>query len=196
MITCLSDCMGHISTQGFSMYCKHDVCMSRKHECLTQTVSNQRVKYERRYQSSCMGPTSQTRSKSRINVVWNDSTLLLIFFSILLSLPGLVNAQSIHSPAVRLTAYAADWLVPQWKMADMLFQIIPRRSKEVPMLPSLDYEKLKKDLLEGPDRLRSLLLQALRWVRDDIFTFLPAFFAMCLIFFGFFSPPRCPWDLA
>lgn len=57
------------------------------------------------------------------------------------------------------------------------------------MLPSLDYEKLKKDLLEGPDRLRSLLLQALRWVRDDIFTFLPAFFAMCLIFFGFFFPP-------
>lgn len=32
------------------------------------------------------------------------------------------------------------------------------------MLPSLDYDKLKKDLAEGPDRLRSLLLQALRWV--------------------------------
>lgn len=32
------------------------------------------------------------------------------------------------------------------------------------MLPSLDYEKLKKDLVKGPDRLRSLLLQALRWV--------------------------------
>uniref|UniRef100_A0A7N6FGN9 LisH domain-containing protein ARMC9 n=1 Tax=Anabas testudineus TaxID=64144 RepID=A0A7N6FGN9_ANATE len=41
--------------------------------------------------------------------------------------------------------------------------IAPQRSKEVPMLPSLDYEKLKKDLLEGSDRLRSLLLQALRW---------------------------------
>lgn len=34
----------------------------------------------------------------------------------------------------------------------------------MPMLPSLDYEKLKKDLVEGSDRLRSLLLQALRWV--------------------------------
>lgn len=32
------------------------------------------------------------------------------------------------------------------------------------MLPSLDYEKLKRDLVRGPDRLRSLLLQALRWV--------------------------------
>ncbi|XP_029284872.1 lisH domain-containing protein ARMC9 isoform X3 [Cottoperca gobio] len=41
--------------------------------------------------------------------------------------------------------------------------IAPQRSKEVPMLPSLDYEKLKKDLLEGSDRLRLLLLQALRW---------------------------------
>ncbi|XP_041647519.1 lisH domain-containing protein ARMC9 isoform X1 [Cheilinus undulatus] len=41
--------------------------------------------------------------------------------------------------------------------------IAPPRSKEVPMLPSLDYEKLKKDLCDGPDRLKSLLLQALRW---------------------------------
>lgn len=32
------------------------------------------------------------------------------------------------------------------------------------MLPSLDYDKLRKDLVKGPDRLRSLLLQALRWV--------------------------------
>lgn len=40
------------------------------------------------------------------------------------------------------------------------------------MLPSLDYEKLKKDLVEGPDRLRALLLQALRWVWGDICTFL------------------------
>lgn len=36
------------------------------------------------------------------------------------------------------------------------------------MLPSLDYDKLKKDLFEGPDRLRSLLLQALRWVSIHI----------------------------
>uniref|UniRef100_A0A8C3A1K9 LisH domain-containing protein ARMC9 n=1 Tax=Cyclopterus lumpus TaxID=8103 RepID=A0A8C3A1K9_CYCLU len=41
--------------------------------------------------------------------------------------------------------------------------IAPQKSKEVPMLPSLDYEKLKKDLVEGSDRLKSLLLQALRW---------------------------------
>ena len=34
----------------------------------------------------------------------------------------------------------------------------------MPLLPSLDYDKLRKDLLAGPDRLRALLLQALRWV--------------------------------
>ncbi|XP_077389417.1 lisH domain-containing protein ARMC9 isoform X2 [Festucalex cinctus] len=41
--------------------------------------------------------------------------------------------------------------------------IAPHPLKEVPMLPSLDYVKLKKDLLEGSERLRCLLLQALRW---------------------------------
>ncbi|KAL4630739.1 lisH domain-containing protein ARMC9 isoform X2 [Arapaima gigas] len=35
--------------------------------------------------------------------------------------------------------------------------------KDVPLLPSLDYEKLKKDLVNGSDRLKALLLQALRW---------------------------------
>uniref|UniRef100_A0A3B3WPB6 LisH domain-containing protein ARMC9 n=1 Tax=Poecilia mexicana TaxID=48701 RepID=A0A3B3WPB6_9TELE len=37
------------------------------------------------------------------------------------------------------------------------------RPKEVPMLPSLDYDKLKNDLVVGSDRLKCLLLQALRW---------------------------------
>ncbi|KAM4740067.1 lisH domain-containing protein ARMC9 isoform 2-T2 [Anableps anableps] len=41
--------------------------------------------------------------------------------------------------------------------------IAPQRPKEVPMLPSLDYEKLKKDLVNGLDRQKCLLLQALRW---------------------------------
>ncbi|NXL25236.1 ARMC9 protein, partial [Setophaga kirtlandii] len=35
--------------------------------------------------------------------------------------------------------------------------------QDVPLLPSLDYEKLKKDLITGNDRLKALLLQALRW---------------------------------
>lgn len=39
-----------------------------------------------------------------------------------------------------------------------------RKKQDVPLLPSLDYEKLKKDLLTGNDRLKAFLLQALRWV--------------------------------
>lgn len=39
-----------------------------------------------------------------------------------------------------------------------------RKKQDVPLLPSLDYEKLKKDLLAGNDRLKAFLLQALRWV--------------------------------
>ncbi|CAI9532262.1 unnamed protein product [Staurois parvus] len=38
-----------------------------------------------------------------------------------------------------------------------------RKPLEVPLLPSLDYEKLKKDLVYGNDRLKALILQALRW---------------------------------
>ncbi|XP_033006772.1 lisH domain-containing protein ARMC9 isoform X7 [Lacerta agilis] len=41
--------------------------------------------------------------------------------------------------------------------------LVPVKMKEVPLLPSLDYEKLKKDLVEGSDRLKTFLLQALRW---------------------------------
>lgn len=39
-----------------------------------------------------------------------------------------------------------------------------RKMQDVPLLPSLDYEKLKKDLITGSDRLKAFLLQALRWV--------------------------------
>ncbi|NXB76399.1 ARMC9 protein, partial [Donacobius atricapilla] len=40
---------------------------------------------------------------------------------------------------------------------------VSRNVQDVPLLPSLDYEKLKKDLITGSDRLKALLLQALRW---------------------------------
>uniref|UniRef100_A0ACB8FM72 LisH domain-containing protein armc9 n=1 Tax=Sphaerodactylus townsendi TaxID=933632 RepID=A0ACB8FM72_9SAUR len=40
---------------------------------------------------------------------------------------------------------------------------VARKVQEVPLLPSLDYEKLKKDLVDGNSRLKAFLLQALRW---------------------------------
>ncbi|KAI2650144.1 LisH domain-containing protein ARMC9 [Labeo rohita] len=46
------------------------------------------------------------------------------------------------------------------KALDTSLQVRP---KDVPLLPSLDYEKLKKDLVNGSDRLKALLLQSLRW---------------------------------
>uniref|UniRef100_A0A8C2GNC1 LisH domain-containing protein ARMC9 n=1 Tax=Cyprinus carpio TaxID=7962 RepID=A0A8C2GNC1_CYPCA len=47
--------------------------------------------------------------------------------------------------------------------SSMLRASVAPEPKEVPLLPSLDYEKLKKDLVNGSDRLKALLLQALRW---------------------------------
>ncbi|KAM6305088.1 lisH domain-containing protein ARMC9 [Aegotheles albertisi] len=41
--------------------------------------------------------------------------------------------------------------------------LVPVKMQDVPLLPSLDYEKLKKDLITGNDRLKAFLLQALRW---------------------------------
>ncbi|TSK53800.1 LisH domain-containing protein ARMC9 [Bagarius yarrelli] len=38
-----------------------------------------------------------------------------------------------------------------------------RKNRDIPLLPSLEYEKLKRDLISGSDRLKALLLQALRW---------------------------------
>ncbi|XP_036970765.1 lisH domain-containing protein ARMC9 [Acanthopagrus latus] len=58
---------------------------------------------------------------------------------------------------------STDFTRPGTASSMLRASIAPQRPKEVPMLPSLDYEKLKKDLVEGPDRLRSLLLQALCW---------------------------------
>uniref|UniRef100_A0A3B5A7X6 LisH domain-containing protein ARMC9 n=1 Tax=Stegastes partitus TaxID=144197 RepID=A0A3B5A7X6_9TELE len=58
---------------------------------------------------------------------------------------------------------STDFTRPGTASSMLRASIAPQRPKDVPMLPSLDYEKLKKDLLEGADRLKSLLLQALRW---------------------------------
>ncbi|XP_075572562.1 lisH domain-containing protein ARMC9 isoform X3 [Pelecanus crispus] len=51
------------------------------------------------------------------------------------------------------------------KMASTMLRasLAPVKMQDVPLLPSLDYEKLKKDLITGNDRLKAFLLQALRW---------------------------------
>ncbi|KAM6326727.1 lisH domain-containing protein ARMC9 isoform 8-T8 [Podargus strigoides] len=51
------------------------------------------------------------------------------------------------------------------KMASAMLRasLASAKMQDVPLLPSLDYEKLKKDLITGNDRLKAFLLQALRW---------------------------------
>ncbi|KAG8003093.1 LisH domain-containing protein ARMC9 [Nibea albiflora] len=83
----------------------------------------------------------------------------------------MISPEYLQSVCVRLfssqmrqsVVQSTDFTRPGTASSMLRASIAPQRPKEVPMLPSLDYDKLKKDLFEGPDRLRSLLLQALRW---------------------------------
>uniref|UniRef100_H3AF96 LisH domain-containing protein ARMC9 n=1 Tax=Latimeria chalumnae TaxID=7897 RepID=H3AF96_LATCH len=56
-----------------------------------------------------------------------------------------------------------DFTRPGTASSMLRASIAPPKGKEVPLLPSLDYEKLKTDLIYGSDRLKAALLQALRW---------------------------------
>ncbi|XP_051980482.1 lisH domain-containing protein ARMC9 isoform X2 [Xyrauchen texanus] len=60
-------------------------------------------------------------------------------------------------------AQSIDFTRPGTASSMLRASVAPQRPKDVPLLPSLDYEKLKKDLVNGSDRLKALLLQALRW---------------------------------
>ncbi|XP_045415617.1 lisH domain-containing protein ARMC9 isoform X1 [Lemur catta] len=60
-------------------------------------------------------------------------------------------------------AHSVDFTRPGTASTMLRASLAPVRLKDVPLLPSLDYEKLKKDLIWGSDRLKAFLLQALRW---------------------------------
>ncbi|NWT69269.1 ARMC9 protein, partial [Prunella himalayana] len=60
-------------------------------------------------------------------------------------------------------AHNIDFTRPGTVILMNVFSFSFRKVQDVPLLPSLDYEKLKKDLITGSDRLKALLLQALRW---------------------------------
>ncbi|RXN25590.1 lisH domain-containing ARMC9 [Labeo rohita] len=60
-------------------------------------------------------------------------------------------------------AQSVDFTRPGTASSMLRASVAPQRPKDVPLLPSLDYEKLKKDLVNGSDRLKALLLQSLRW---------------------------------
>ncbi|XP_052606497.1 lisH domain-containing protein ARMC9 isoform X5 [Peromyscus californicus insignis] len=83
----------------------------------------------------------------------------------------MITPEYLQSVCVRLfsnqmrqsLAHSVDFTRPGTAATMLRASLVPEKLKDVPLLPSLDYEKLKKDLIWGSDRLKAFLLQALRW---------------------------------
>ncbi|XP_020011848.1 lisH domain-containing protein ARMC9 isoform X3 [Castor canadensis] len=83
----------------------------------------------------------------------------------------MITPEYLQSVCVRLfsnqmrqsLAHSMDFTRPGTASTMLRASLAPGKLKDVPLLPSLDYEKLKKDLIWGSDRLKAFLLQALRW---------------------------------
>ncbi|XP_027731041.1 lisH domain-containing protein ARMC9 isoform X2 [Vombatus ursinus] len=83
----------------------------------------------------------------------------------------MITPEYLQSVCVRLfsnqmrqsLAQSIDFTRPGTASTMLRASLAPVKLKEIPLLPSLDYEKLKKDLTFGNDRLKAFLLQALRW---------------------------------
>uniref|UniRef100_A0A8D2KSW9 LisH domain-containing protein ARMC9 n=1 Tax=Varanus komodoensis TaxID=61221 RepID=A0A8D2KSW9_VARKO len=83
----------------------------------------------------------------------------------------MITPEDLQNVCVRLfsnqmrqsVAHSIDFTRPGTASTMLRASLAPVKIQEVPLLPSLDYEKLKKDLLDGSDRLKAFLLQALRW---------------------------------
>uniref|UniRef100_A0A8C8VJH7 LisH domain-containing protein ARMC9 n=1 Tax=Pelusios castaneus TaxID=367368 RepID=A0A8C8VJH7_9SAUR len=83
----------------------------------------------------------------------------------------MITPEYLQSVCVRLfsnqmrqsIAHSIDFTRPGTASTMLRASLAPVKMQEVPLLPSLDYEKLKKDLIIGSDRLKAFLLQALRW---------------------------------
>ncbi|NXN21908.1 ARMC9 protein, partial [Nycticryphes semicollaris] len=83
----------------------------------------------------------------------------------------MITPEYLQSVCVRLfsnqmrqsVAHSIDFTRPGTASTMLRASLAPAKVQDVPLLPSLDYEKLKKDLITGNDRLKAFLLQALRW---------------------------------
>ncbi|NWQ79129.1 ARMC9 protein, partial [Columbina picui] len=83
----------------------------------------------------------------------------------------MITPEYLQSVCVRLfsnqmrqsVAHSIDFTRPGTASTMLRASLAPAKMQDVPLLPSLDYEKLKKDLITGNDRLKAFLLQALRW---------------------------------
>ncbi|NXW57154.1 ARMC9 protein, partial [Eurystomus gularis] len=83
----------------------------------------------------------------------------------------MITPEYLQSVCVRLfsnqmrqsVTHSIDFTRPGTASTMLRASLAPVKMQDVPMLPSLDYEKLKKDLITGNNRLKAFLLQALRW---------------------------------
>ncbi|KFV16436.1 LisH domain-containing protein ARMC9, partial [Tauraco erythrolophus] len=83
----------------------------------------------------------------------------------------MITPEYLQSVCVRLfsnqmrqsVVHSIDFTRPGTASTMLRASLAPAKMQDVPLLPSLDYEKLKKDLIAGNDRLKAFLLQALRW---------------------------------
>ncbi|XP_014801558.1 PREDICTED: lisH domain-containing protein ARMC9 isoform X2 [Calidris pugnax] len=83
----------------------------------------------------------------------------------------MITPEYLQSVCVRLfsnqmrqsVAHSIDFTRPGTASTMLRASLAPAKVQDVPLLPSLDYEKLKKDLITGNGRLKAFLLQALRW---------------------------------
>ncbi|XP_048357986.1 lisH domain-containing protein ARMC9 isoform X2 [Sphaerodactylus townsendi] len=83
----------------------------------------------------------------------------------------MITPEDLQSVCVRLfsnqmmqsVVHSIDFTRPGTASTMLRASLAPVKVQEVPLLPSLDYEKLKKDLVDGNSRLKAFLLQALRW---------------------------------
>ncbi|XP_063093186.1 lisH domain-containing protein ARMC9 isoform X3 [Cavia porcellus] len=84
----------------------------------------------------------------------------------------MITPEYLQSVCVRLfssqmrqsLAHSVDFTRPGTASTMLRASLAPdRKLQDMPLLPSLDYEKLKRDLIWGSDRLKAFLLQALRW---------------------------------
>ncbi|NXG46236.1 ARMC9 protein, partial [Psilopogon haemacephalus] len=83
----------------------------------------------------------------------------------------MITPEYLQSICVRLfsnqmrqsVAHSIDFTRPGTASTMLRTSLAPEKVQDVPLLPSLDYEKLKRDLITGNDRLKAFLLQALRW---------------------------------
>ncbi|XP_060934243.1 lisH domain-containing protein ARMC9 [Limanda limanda] len=132
-----------------------------------QQLQLQLSESERRI-SSCVRKFSKMQSDYR-NLVGITAELV---DSLVATVSGkLISPEYLQSVCVRLlnnqmrqgVVQSTDFTRPGTASSMLRASIAPQRPKEGQIFPSLDYEKLKKDLVEGADNLQSLLLQALRW---------------------------------